>query len=211
MVSSRRLWWVFPSILFFGLLADQILKFYIKLNFTLGEEYVIFPWFRLVFVENPGMAFGVTLGSKVLLTTFRIVVVGFMIWYFVRLVKANFNFGFLVVMSCILTGAIGNIVDGVFYGEIFSASDYNNVATLTSIGDGYAQWFTGKVVDMFYFPLFNIPDWIPIVGGDIFFSPVFNIADSFITVGIILVILCYRKAFNKSFDFAGLKDNKKKP
>ncbi|MCQ2344605.1 MAG: lipoprotein signal peptidase [Paludibacteraceae bacterium] len=210
MISSKRYWWVFPSILFLGIVADQILKFHIKLNFALGEEYVVLPWFRLVFVENPGMAFGVTLGSKIILTSFRIIVSGILTWYLVRLVKADFNFGFLVVMTCILTGAVGNILDCIFYGKIFTASSFNQIATIASAGDGYAQWFTGKVVDMFYFPLFDIPDWVPIIGGDVFFSPVFNIADSFITVGIIWVIIGYRKAFNNSFDFVGVNGKEKK-
>lgn len=210
MMSSKRSWWVFPSIMFLGLLADQILKFHIKLHFALGEEYVIFDWFRLVFVENPGMAFGVTLGSKMILSSFRIIVAAFLVWYLIRLIKADFNFGFLVVMTCILTGAIGNIIDCVFYGSIFTASDPATVATFATSGNGYAQWMTGKVVDMFYFPLFSIPEWMPVVGGDIFFSPVFNIADSFITVGIIWIIIGYRRAFNASFDAAGLNDKKNK-
>ncbi|MBQ0082729.1 MAG: lipoprotein signal peptidase [Paludibacteraceae bacterium] len=210
MMSSKRSWWVFPSIMLLGLLADQILKFHIKLHFALGEEYVIFDWFRLVFVENPGMAFGVTLGSKMILSSFRIIVAAFLVWYLIRLIKADFNFGFLVVMTCILTGAIGNIIDCVFYGSIFTASDPATVATFATSGNGYAQWMTGKVVDMFYFPLFSIPEWMPVVGGDIFFSPVFNIADSFITVGIIWIIIGYRRAFNASFDAAGLNDKKNK-
>lgn len=209
MIDSKRFWWVFPSILFVGLIADQVLKFYIKLHFTLGQEFIVFPWFRLVFVENPGMAFGVTLGSKMILTIFRIFVSGIIVWYLVRLIKARFNFGFLVVMTCILTGAIGNIIDCIFYGPLFTESNFHQVATFATAGNGYAPWFTGKVVDMFYFPLFNIPDWIPIVGGEVFFSPVFNIADSFITVGIIWVIIGYRKAFNASLDLVGLNDKKR--
>lgn len=209
MVDSKRFWWVFPSILVFGIVADQVLKIYIKLNFALGEEVTVFPWFRLLFVENPGMAFGVTLGSKMLLTGFRIIVSGLMVWYMVRLVKARYNFGFLVVMTFILTGAMGNIVDCIFYGRIFTASSFGQVATLATAGDGYAQWFTGKVVDMFYFPLFEIPDFVPFVGGEVFFSPVFNLADSYITVGIFWVVIGYRKAFSTSLDLVGLNDKKK--
>ena len=209
MIDSRKNWWLFPTILAVGLIADQILKFYIKLNFTLGESFEIFPWFQLVFVENPGMAFGVTLGSKLFLTLFRIVVSGLIIWYVVKLVKKGFNAGYLVIVTLILTGAIGNIIDCVSYGRIFTQSTFATLATLAEAGNGYGGWFTGMVVDMFYFPLFTIPDWVPVVGGDIFFSPVFNLADSCITVGIICILLFYRHAFNQSLDAVGMGDKKK--
>ena len=209
MIDSKKQWWLFPAILALGIILDQVLKFYIKLNFTLGEEYQIFSWFRLVFVENPGMAFGVTLGSKLFLTLFRIVVSGVIVWYMVKLIKKGFNTGYLVIMTLVLTGALGNIIDCIFYGRIFTESTYNTISTIASAGNGYGDWFFGLVVDMFYFPLFTLPDWMPLLGGEIFFSPVFNLADSYITVGIICILLFYRQSFNLSLDMVGLNDKKK--
>ncbi|MCQ2329826.1 MAG: lipoprotein signal peptidase [Paludibacteraceae bacterium] len=200
-MSSKKYWWVFPLIFVVGILADQMLKFYVKLNFTLGEDYEIFSWFHLVFVENPGMAFGVTLGSKLILTIFRVVVSGALIWWMVRLIRRNFDFGFLVVLALVLTGAVGNIIDCLFYGMMFTESGVVEVAQMVCDGGaGYAGFGVGKVVDMFYFPLFEFPQWMPLFGGEIFFSPVFNLADSYITVSIFLIILFYRKSFNKALE-----------
>lgn len=210
MTSSRKIWWLFPLIFVVGIAADQILKFYIKLNFTLGEEFVIFDWLRLLFVENPGMAFGVTLGSKLLLTLFRLVVSGFVIWYIVKLIKLEYKIGYLVIATMILTGAVGNIIDCLFYGLIFTESSYDTVAQLTAFGAGYAPCLMGKVVDMFYCPLFTFPDWVPFLGGEIFFSPIFNLADSYITVAIFWLIIGYRKTFSESLDAVMPKKNEKK-
>lgn len=210
MTSSRKIWWLFPLIFVVGIAADQILKFYIKLNFTLGEEFVIFDWLRLLFVENPGMAFGVTIGSKMLLTLFRLVVSGVVIWYIVKLIKLEYKIGYLVIATMILTGAVGNIIDCLFYGLIFTESSYDTVAQLTAFGAGYAPCLMGKVVDMFYCPLFTFPDWVPFFGGEIFFSPIFNLADSYITVAIFWLIIGYRKTFSKSLDDVMPKKNEKK-
>lgn len=210
MTSSRKIWWLFPLIFVVGISADQILKFYIKLNFTLGEEFVIFDWLRLLFVENPGMAFGVTLGSKMLLTLFRLVVSGLVIWYIVKLIKLEYKIGYLVIATMILTGAVGNIIDCLFYGLIFTESSCDTVAQLTAFGAGYAPCLMGKVVDMFYCPLFTFPDWVPFFGGEIFFSPIFNLADSYITVAIFWLIIGYRKTFSESLDDVMPKKNEKK-
>ncbi len=210
MISSRKIWWLFPLILFVGIVADQILKFYIKLNFTLGEEFVIFDWLRFLFVENPGMAFGVTLGGKLFLTLFRIIVSGLMIWYVVKLIKLEYKVGYLVVVTLILTGALGNIIDCLFYGLIFTESSYDTVAQLTAFGTGYAPCLMGRVVDMFYCPLFTFPDWVPFLGGEIFFSPIFNLADSYITVSIFWLIIGYRKTFSESLDAVMPRKNEKK-
>lgn len=183
-----------------GILIDQIVKFYVKLNFALGEDFEIFNWFHIVFVENPGMAFGVTLGSKIVLTIFRIVVTALLIWLVVKLIKKDFKFGYLMVLTMVLIGAMGNIIDCVFYGLIFSESTIFEPAQLVAFGTGYDTWLVGKVVDMFYFPLFTFPNWVPFVGGEIFFSPIFNVADSFITVSVFLIILGYRQSFNDSID-----------
>lgn len=189
-----------PVILLVALFADQWLKIYVKLNFTLGETVRVFDWFQICFVENPGMAFGLTIGgSKIVLTLLRLVVSAFVVWYLVKLVKMNFKTGYIVVISFLLAGAVGNIFDCLFYGRIFSESTYSSVATFLP-EQGYAPIFFGKVVDMFYFPLFVIPEWVPLFGGDIFFSPVFNLADSYITVSVLVLIIFYHKEFNDSFN-----------
>ena len=192
-------------IVFLILLVDQILKIWIKTNMYLGQEFpVLGNWFIIHFVENPGMAFGLEFGGKygkLFLGVFRIVAVVAILWYLLKLIKrTEIPMGFIACGSLILAGAIGNIVDSAFYGLIFTES-YGQVATMFPEGGGYAGFMHGRVVDMFYFPLFSgrYPDWIPGIGGNefLFFRPVFNIADSSITVGIFSIVLFYWKTFNK--------------
>ncbi len=192
------------GIIFLILIADQVLKVWIKTNLALGEEIVIFKdWFIIHFVENNGMAFGfefVGEYGKPFLSIFRIVAVIAIGWYLFRLVRIReLPFGFLVSIALIFAGAIGNIIDSLFYGIIFSDS-YGRVAEFLPDGGGYASFLHGRVVDMFYFPLINttLPKWIPFWGGNnfVFFRPVFNIADSSITVGIFSLLLFYRQQFN---------------
>ena len=182
------------------LIADQVLKIFIKTSFTLGESVHVFDWFQIVFVENPGMAFGITLGSKLFLTLFRIVVIAFAIYYLYLLIRDKYKTSYIVCVALIVAGAIGNVIDSLFYGLIFSESTPFQVAELFPEAGGYAPFLMGKVFDMFYFPLFVIPDWVPWIGGDIFFSPVFNIADSAITVGIIILLLFFRQDFSLTLD-----------
>ena len=177
---------------------DQVIKVLVKTNMTLGESIpVLGNWFQLVFVEYKGMAFGMSFGGvigKYLLTGFRIVLFVVLCWWISRLVKrGGVPMGVLVGLTLITAGAFGNIVDCLCYGLVFSESTVNTVATLGS----YAPFMQGKVVDMFYFPLWTWPDWVPGLGGHIFFEPVFNFADSCVTVGAIYLILFHWSFFSK--------------
>lgn len=192
-------------IIFLVLIADQILKFWIKTHLSLGDEIIIVKnWFILHFIENNGMAFGFEFAGeygKMFLSIFRILAVVAIGWYLFRLVKQKeVPFGFIASISLIFAGAIGNIIDSMFYGLIFNHS-YGQVATIFPEAGGYAGFLHGKVVDMLYFPLIGgqYPGWVPVLGGTefLFFRPVFNIADSSITVGIFSILIFYRKYFSK--------------
>lgn len=172
------------AIVIAAVVIDQVIKLYIRTHFALGESYEVTPWFYLCFVENDGMAFGIEWFSKLLLTLFRIAAVGVLGWYTHRLIYnpsveggLSVKRSYLVMVSLVIAGALGNIIDCVFYGKLF----------------GYAGWFYGKVVDMFYFPLITNS-----AGECIFFRPVFNFADSCITVAVICIIIWFRKDLDES-------------
>lgn len=182
------------------LVIDQALKVWIKTNMMLGQEIAFFDWFIIHFTENKGMAFGMEFGGnigKYILSIFRIIAIAAIGFYLTRLVELNTKKGIVFSIALILAGAIGNMIDSAFYGLIFSES-YDQIASVFE--GGYSGILQGKVVDMFYFPLFKgiLPSWIPFKGGDyfIFFRPVFNIADAAISVGVINLLLFHRKFFN---------------
>lgn len=184
------------------LVVDQLLKFWIKTNMFLGQEFKIFDWFIIHFTENNGMAFGLEFGGdtgKIILSLFRIIVIVWGFSYIATLTKSKLPNGLLISLGLVFGGAIGNIVDGVFYGVLFNDS-YNQIAEFLPAVGGYSTFLMGKVVDMFYFPLINthFPNWLPFFGGEhfIFFRPVFNIADAGISVGMFVLILFYRKHFS---------------
>jgi len=182
---------------------DQVLKIYVKTHFVLGEEVVVLEWFKIHFVENNGMAMGFEFGGKtgkLFLTFFRLFAVPVMIYWLFQNLKKRIHSGVIVAISLIISGAIGNILDSVFYGVIFDASNHR-VATLFS-DNPYGELFQGKVVDMFYFPFIEnavLPTWIPFVGGGnfTFFQYIFNPADAFISVGVALLFIFSKQAFPK--------------
>lgn len=197
------------------IIVDQALKIWIKTSHPTGEVMRVFglSWFRLHFIENPGMAWGWKFGNetgKVLLTLFRLAAVIFGTWYLGRIVKQQYKRGFIVCAALIYAGALGNLIDSMFYGMLFdkgltydpAISDYlqySGVAHFSS--DGYSSFLHGSVVDMFYFPMFkgHFPSWMPFVGGDDFefFSAIFNIADASISIGVITLLIFQKRFFRK--------------
>jgi signal peptidase II len=204
-------------ILFIALIiiADQVLKIWIKTSYPTGEVMRVFglSWFRLHFIENPGMAWGWKFGNetgKVILTLFRLAAVIFGTWYIGRIVRRKYSRGFIICVGLIYAGALGNLIDSMFYGMIFDKGlhfdpsikdyiSYHGVAAFSS--DGYSSFLHGSVVDMFYFPLFEsqFPSWVPLIGGSEFefFSPIFNIADASISVGVIILLIFQKRFFRK--------------
>lgn len=180
------------------MIIDQLLKILVKTHMTIGEDiFLIGEWCRLHFIENEGFAFGMAFGGsvgKVFLTLFRVVASGLIIWYICKIIKSGVGrTSFLACLAVILAGALGNIIDSCFYGLIFDKSSPYDVATMFPPDGGYATFLHGKVVDMFYFPLFSFvwPEWMPFVGGQHFefFSAIFNFADAAITIGVIWLII----------------------
>ena len=199
--GSRGLIWSFV-VFFLVLLFDQILKIWVKTSMTLNQEIsVIGSWFNLLFVENNGMAFGWLGGGgwlKIALSLFRIVAIVVLFWILIRQAKKGTKFGVLFGLALITAGAMGNIIDSVFYGRIFSESTFTQAATLFPDGGGYAGWLHGRVVDMLYFPIIDVArenaTWLPefFFGPDghfIFFRPIFNFADAAITIGVFYMLI----------------------
>ena len=185
-----------------AIILDQVIKIYVKTNYVLGDGFEVFSWFKIHFVENNGMAMGFEFGGKagkLFLTLFRIVAVGAIIYWLIGTIKRKVHNAVVIGIALIFAGAVGNILDSIFYGVIFDSSEHK-VATLFA-DKPYGELFYGKVVDMFYFPIWsgNLPEWIPFVGGDMFtfFQYIFNPADSYISIGVVLLFIFSKQAFPK--------------
>ncbi len=193
LTDGRLAWLIIVAIL----VIDQIIKIEVKTTMTLGESLRVTDWFYINFVENIGMAYGMTFFNKLFLSLLRIVAISAIGWYIWRVVKQGGRTRYVVFLSMIVAGAAGNIFDSMFYGLVFSASSPYYVSYLVPFGTGYSSFLMGKVVDMFYFPIIQTtwPTWVPMFGGQefIFFSPVFNFADACISVGVVCLLLFCRK------------------
>ncbi len=183
------------------LLIDQIIKILVKTGMELHESIRVTDWFYISFIENNGMAWGMQIGPKLLLSLFRVIAIAFLGYYIWLQAKKKARWGYIICLVMVLAGATGNLIDCMFYGLGFEASTPFSVSHWVGLGNGYAPFLMGKVVDMFYFPIIQTtwPDWMPFWGGEefIFFSPVFNFADASISVGVVTLLLFYRKELVK--------------
>lgn len=196
--------WMAVAIVVAILLIDQIIKIEVKTNMTLGEAKRVTDWFYIEFIENNGMAYGMKFINKLVLSLFRLFAIGFIGYYLAKIIKKNVaSFGYVVLIAMVLAGAAGNLIDCLFYGLIFDASTPFTVSQFVPFGEGYSTFLHGKVVDMFYFPIIQTtwPEWVPYFGGSeyVFFSPVFNFADACISVGVVALLLFYRKQLEVLF------------
>ena len=194
--AGGKIGYLLAGIIILILIADQFVKIWVKTHFYLGEGHEVTPWFVIKFIQNNGMAFGMELMSKIILTFGRIIAVIIFLWALWKIMPCkNLRKGFLIAVALIIAGAAGNVFDCVFYGKIFNNPYPPEIATLFPEDGGYAGWFEGKVVDMLYFPFFSFtwPEWMPMIGGNQFefFEYIFNIADASITVGVLLLIFFY--------------------
>ncbi len=207
-MSIAKKTWIVGLVVFSILVVDQILKIYIKTSFEYGGGFDILglSWAKIHFVENEGMAFGMTFGGstgKLILSIFRLIMISVLIYLIHRIIRSEAKLSLVLSFALILTGAIGNMIDSAFYGIIFSETPmyHGGIATMFPAEGGYAPFLYGKVVDMFYFPMIDtvLPEWVPFMGGERFqfFQPVFNVADSMITIGTLSLLLFHRKFFTE--------------
>ena len=193
--------WLALLLVVVSIVIDQIIKIWEKTSMTLHESIRVTDWFYISFIENNGMAYGMQIGSKLALSLFRVVAISLLAYYVWLQVRRQARTGYIICLSMVLAGAIGNLLDCMFYGLVFNASSVAYTSYFVPFGTGYAPFLMGKVVDMFYFPLIvtTWPEWVPMWGGQefIFFSPVFNYADANISVGVVLLLLFYRKEISQ--------------
>lgn len=192
--SANRRGLIATALIALIIIVDQVIKYYIKTNFSLYESYEVTSWFHIVFTENRGMAFGMEFVGTMFLCIFRVIAIALFSVVLVRFVRRKYPFGLLICLAMVIAGAVGNIIDNMFNGLVYSESiPYAAPATLVPFGEGYGTFLSGRVIDMFYFPLFTWPDWVPFVGGNIFFGAIFNFADASISCGAIAIALFYYK------------------
>lgn len=206
LTDTKKKLLISAAVVFLILFIDQVIKIWIKTHFYLGESYHVFGqnWFQIHFIENYGMAFGMEFAGnygKIILSVFRIIAIGAIAWYIFYLSKRKTSIYLIITISLIFAGAVGNIIDSAFYGLIFNESTPFDKAVLFPVGGGYSTFLYGKVVDMFYFPVFTVqfPSWFPFWGGKLFtfFEPVFNIADATITVGVFILLIFQKRLFRE--------------
>ena len=215
-MTKKKAVWLSVLLIAVLLVTDQVIKIAVKTNMRLYESIWIADWFQIHFIENNGMAFGLSFINKYVLTIFRIVAVTLIAIYLRRQIGQGARTVYVVLLSMLLAGAAGNIIDCMFYGEIFTASSPFYVSYLVPFGHGYSGFLTGKVVDMFYFPLIvtTWPEWMPFVGGEefIFFSPVFNFADACVSVAVVaLLLFCRRELATLSFSEEASESSENQP
>lgn len=194
--------WLSVLIVVTVILIDQMIKYEVKTHFSLYESYEVTGWFHILFTENRGMAFGMQFVGTMMLALFRVAAIGFFIYAMVRYIRRGVPTGLIVCLSLVIAGALGNIIDNMFNGLIYTESfPYDTPSQLVPFGDGYGSFLSGKVIDMFYFPLFTWPEWVPVVGGNTFFGAVFNFADAAISCGAVALALFYFKYLSRNSFF----------
>ena len=190
--------WLSVLIVVAVILIDQMIKYEVKTNFSLYESYEVTGWFHILFTENRGMAFGMQFVGTMMLALFRVAAIGFFIYAMVRYIRRGVPTGLVVCLSLVIAGALGNIIDNMFNGLIYTESfPYDTPSQLVPFGEGYGSFLSGRVIDMFYFPLFTWPEWVPVVGGNTFFGAVFNFADAATSCGAVALALFYFKFLSR--------------
>ena len=186
------------------ILIDQVIKISVKTSMWIGQRIEVTDWFQIFFTENKGMAFGMDFIGTFFLAIVRVAAIALFVWILSNVVRKHAPLGMVVCLACVIAGAAGNIIDNCFYGLIFSESGYpfDPVSHIVPFGEGYGSFLSGQVVDMFYFPLFTWPRWMPLVGGDVFFGAVFNFADAAISCGAVAIFIFYHDKLTSAYLFS---------